>query len=136
MDWAVALAAAGQAVSIAKDLREIGKGLGEAETKLKLAELYTNLGDVKMALVDAQTEMREKDREIDDLRKSFELRATLVERGDFKFFAGPDGRAKGMAICPRCETVDGRIIRVVRVLGGHTNCPECKRVYVERDTSA
>jgi hypothetical protein len=102
MDWAVALAAAGQAVSIAKDLREIGKGLGEAETKLKLAELYTNLGDVKMALVDAQTEMRENDREIDDLRKSFELRATLVERGDFKFFAGPDGRAKGMAICPRC----------------------------------
>ncbi|CDX53487.1 hypothetical protein MPL1032_180011 [Mesorhizobium plurifarium] len=68
MDIMGALATAGQAVKIAKDLRDIERDLDSASYKAKMAELYSSLADIKMALSDAKEALHEKDGQIKGLR--------------------------------------------------------------------
>ncbi|AMS42242.1 hypothetical protein [Aminobacter aminovorans] len=103
MDWAVAISAAAQAIGIVKDLREIDKGFDHGELKARMADLYINLADVRMALVDAQEEARAKDADIAKLKVNFQFRATLVEERGFKYERLENGEAKGLPFCPRCE---------------------------------
>ncbi|OOG61968.1 hypothetical protein B0E45_31675 [Sinorhizobium sp. A49] len=132
MDWAGALSAIATAVGIAKDLREIDKGLDQAEMKAKLADVISNLADVRLALVDARDEMRTRDQEVARLQEAFAFRATLVSVRGFKFEALPDGTPKGMPFCPRCEEKFGRYYRLSRTTyAGPKSCPECKTGYAD-----
>jgi DNA-directed RNA polymerase subunit M/transcription elongation factor TFIIS len=125
------LAVLGQAIGIAKDLREIEKGLDVGEFKAKMAELYGSLADVKMALADAQEELRAKDKIIADLRTNFEKKAELVEVNGYKYERGPNGQPQGLPFCPRCEQNLGRYYRLAQTTGprGQVKCPECKSDY-------
>lgn len=68
MDIMSALASVGQAIKIAKDLREIERDMDSASYKAKAADLYSNLADLKMALTDAKEELHEKDTVIKKLQ--------------------------------------------------------------------
>lgn len=68
MDIMSALATAGQAIKIAKDLRDIERDMDSASYKAKAAELYGNLADLKIALTDAKEELHEKDAAIKRLQ--------------------------------------------------------------------
>lgn len=54
MDIATGLAAATAALTTVKQLAELDKALSQAELKLKMASLYSDLADVRMALTDAK----------------------------------------------------------------------------------
>jgi len=132
MDITGALTAVSTAVGIAKDLKEIDKGLGEADLKLKIAELTGALADTKIALTEIQAEIAEKDAAIEDLKKQFEIRADTVEVRGFKYIQQKDGSPVGLPFCPRCEQMDGKMIRLVRTNkpGRAKTCPQCERDYV------
>lgn len=129
MDWAGALSAVATAVGIAKDLREVDKGLDQAEMKARLADVIGNLADVKIALTDARQEARDKDEEIARLKSAFVFKSTLVEKEGFKFETFPDGEPKGEPFCPRCEQNFGRFYRLNWASAYKYDCPECKAGY-------
>lgn len=131
VDIAAGLTLAAQAIGIVKDLREIDKGLDSGEYKARMAELYSALADVKMALADAQSDLKAKDQVISELRDNFKRGQTLVEYHGFKYEAFDDGSPKGTAFCPRCEQNLGRYYRLAQTNGarGDMKCPECKSEY-------
>jgi hypothetical protein len=85
MDLVTALATLGQAIKLTKDLRDIERGFDAAAQKAQIAELYSALADVKMALTDASEEIHAKDRKI----KTLEAQIEELKSGD---------------ICPICES--------------------------------
>ncbi|UYN99817.1 MAG: hypothetical protein KIT02_00815 [Devosia sp.] len=68
MDLMTGLTALGEATKIAKALRDIERDLDSSTYKAQMAELYSNLGDAKIALTDAREELRARDREIAALK--------------------------------------------------------------------
>lgn len=139
MDLVTAFASVNASIDLAKALIGAQQVLDAAAYKFQIADLTSNLATVKIALTEVQEEMSAKDREIDRLRSEFAKHGNLVEAGGFRFFADADGHPEGFAVCPRCETVDGRLIQVVRKqsqVGHLTTCPECRRDYDGREASA
>ena len=67
MDLVSGLSAASTALGIVKELRELDRGVDEAEFKLKLAELTSALADTKMSLADANGKISELSAEVDRL---------------------------------------------------------------------
>jgi hypothetical protein len=67
VDISAGLTLIGQAIGIVKDLREIDKGFDVAAIKAQMADLYSTLADVKIALSDARETIHERDRRIKDL---------------------------------------------------------------------
>lgn len=78
MDLISGLQAASTAIGIAKDLREIDRGVDEASFKLKLAELNIALADTKTSLAEAK-----------EVVSSLERRLEEAENGE---------------VCPKCRT--------------------------------
>jgi DNA repair exonuclease SbcCD ATPase subunit len=72
MDIVAGLSALSHALGIAKELREIDKGVDEAGFKLRIAELQTSLADAKIALSDAKVAISDRDAIIHDLRERLE----------------------------------------------------------------
>ena len=133
MDLAAALSVLGQAIGLAKDLKEIDAGFNLAAMKANAADLYGSLADVKMALTDARDDLREKDDEIVRLRSAFAFGGTLVEYHGYKYEAKADGSPRGTPYCPRCEQNLGRYYRLTPSTKlherGDSECPECKSQY-------
>lgn len=93
MDLMATLALASQTVKVVKDLRDLERDFDAASYKAKMAELYGNLADIKMALSDANELLHEKDAEIK------KLKADLAA-------------AKSGEICPICESGNMKVISV------------------------
>lgn len=138
MDLVAAFASVNASLDLAKALIGAQQAVDAATYKFQIADLTSNLATVKIALTDVQEEMAAKDRELDRLRAEFAKHGTLVEFGGFRFFADANGQPDGFAVCPRCETVDGRLIQIVRKqtqVGHVANCPECLRDYDGREAN-
>lgn len=130
MDIPVAVQAITTAIGLAKDLREIDRGIDEASFKLKLADLTESLADAKVSLVEAQNALTEKDREIDRLKQAFELRGVTVSKHGFRYEDRGNGTPQGPPFCPRCETKDGFYILLNQCKGiSDLQCPECKAKF-------
>ncbi|MEK1890739.1 MAG: hypothetical protein AAAB35_24885 [Phyllobacterium sp.] len=133
MDIAAALSILGQAIGIAKDIKEIDTSFDTAAMKANAADLYGKLADVKMTLTDARDELRDKDSEIERLKSAFAYKGTLVEERGYKYEPKADGNPRGKPFCPRCEQNLGKYYRLVgssRTGGrGDSVCPECKTEY-------
>ena len=67
LDIMGALAVASQSIKLAKDLRDLERDLDSASYKTKMAELYGNLADIKIALSDAKEALHEKDVQLKNL---------------------------------------------------------------------
>lgn len=76
MDIAAGLSAATTALTTVKQLTEIDKALSLGELKLKMATLYTELADVRMALSDAKEALASKDKRIAELEAGQPKRAS------------------------------------------------------------
>jgi hypothetical protein len=123
VDFALALSTLSQALKLANDLRGIEKVYDAAEAKLKIAQLTSNLADLKITLVDAKDELSGKQAEIDRLTALFKRHADLVEANGYKYDNAGDGRPKGHAYCPVCEQL------VTTLMAEHQQCPKCKALY-------
>jgi hypothetical protein len=135
MDWAGAFTTASQALGLAKTLVDIDRTYDHATFKMKIAELSSNVADLKMALTEAQAEAAAKDEDIERLKREFEFREerTVWVRG-MRYEKAPDESGPvGMPFCDRCERVDGRLIRIVGTQTGKDGykavCPQCKADY-------
>lgn len=125
------LSAISAAIGIARDLRQIDKGIDEAEFKLKIADIQSQLADAKIALIDAQDEIASRDSTIERLRKEMSRRADTVQHDGFRYEKQADGSAVGLPFCPRCDEVDGILIRLIRTFKPNRvkECPQCRRDY-------
>lgn len=130
MDLMLAVTAATKALEGLKLLREMQQSFDQADFKLKIAEISSNVADLKIALTDAKSTLSEKEAEIERLRHDFAIRRdNTVSVEGFTFEKGPGDVPQGMPFCPRCETVDGRLIRLVVTYpkGNYSAvCPQCK----------
>ena len=131
LDIPLALGLTTKSLELVKALRDIDKQLGEAELKAKAAELLSNLADVKIALVEAGDELRERDAMITRLKAAFQLKEDCVRQNDFLYSKSPAGTPTGSPYCPRCEQIDGVMIKLARDAGerGNAICPQCKSKY-------
>ncbi|RUU85796.1 hypothetical protein EOB59_30935 [Mesorhizobium sp. M7A.F.Ca.MR.176.00.0.0] len=134
MDIVGGLAAAAQALDIARQLREFDKSFSDAEFKLKIADLYLALSDTKMALADARDALQERDSEIRRLKALAESKVKTVRVGQYNYGINPDGKPASLPFCPTCEQSHGLQIQITHSIGGHNLCPKCKGVYNGRDT--
>jgi hypothetical protein len=125
------IAAVAAALNLAKELVGVNKAFGEAEFKLKIAELTTSLSTAKMALSDAQEELQKKEAENASLRKSFEFRGELIEIKGFKYRKGKERQAVGAPFCPRCEQNVGKFYQLTKrhKPGVPFACPNCDAEY-------
>ncbi|RWQ66211.1 MAG: hypothetical protein EOS85_31315 [Mesorhizobium sp.] len=135
MDIVGGLAAVGQALEIARQLREFEKTFTDAEFKLKLAELYSALSDTKMALADAREAIQERDSEIRRLKVLSDSKVKTVRVGQYNYGIKPDGKPSSLPFCPTCEQTQGLQIQISHGLGGHNLCPKCQGIYNGRDTA-
>jgi len=131
MDIIGGLSAVTQALGIAKTLNEVDRSLDTANFRMKLADLETSLASAKLALIDAREESLEKDKEIQRLKDNFLARQDLViGEGGYKYILNSSGEREGFPICPKCENLDGRIIRLVRnVKVDSCKCPACSTEF-------
>ena len=131
MDIGSGIAAATQALGIAKTLRIIERNYDEATYKAQVSELICALSDAKLSLSDAKEELAKKNKEIEKLKSSFEVRETLIKGpGDYKFLTDSEGGAVGFPVCPRCEAADGRIVQLKQdQIIIQAKCPVCSTIF-------
>ncbi len=130
IDFAVALASVTKGLEVLKTMQEIDKNYDAATYKRKIAELMSAVADAKMALIEAREDAASKDKEIDRLKDGLRFRHenTVVVRG-FRYEKGQNEGPIGMPFCPRCDTIDGVLIRIAETRGkdGYKAiCPNCK----------
>ena len=126
MDFMGAIATATKTIEALKLLMSLEKTFDEASFKLRIADIRSNLADLKIALTEAKSEAAEKDAEILRLKKDFAFadENTIMAQG-FRYERSLSGKAQGMPFCPRCEKVDGRLMKLARK-GRNGTCPQCK----------
>lgn len=130
MDIAAGLTALNSALSTIKQLQDIDKNFDKAELKLRMATLYSDLADARIALSDARELVREKDVEIARLKARDDSKLPVVFHQGFNFGIGPDGRSIGRAFCPACEKVKGIQMQLTRTPTGRADMrPHCLAVY-------
>ena len=126
-----ALTTATKSLELVKALRDVDRQIGEAELKAKAAELLSNLADVKVALVQARDDIESREKEMAKLKAAFQLREDCVRHENFLYDKKLDGSPRGQPYCPRCEQVDGLMIKLTYDEGmrGNAICPQCKTKY-------
>jgi superfamily II helicase len=132
MDIITALQATSQGLSVLKQLRDIEKQFDVATLKIQIAELAEALTTARLTLVEAQEELAKKDGEIAILKRNFEKVADTVEHEGFHYDKGEGDQPTGLPYCPRCQTLNGILMRVTRVQSkqrGTVCCPHCKAEY-------
>ena len=130
MDFMGAIATATKAIEGLKLLMSLEKTFDEASFKLRIADITSNLADLKIALTEAKSEAAEKDAEILRLKKefAFAVENTIMAHG-FRYEKSSRGNVQGMPFCPRCEKVDGRLINLAKSMGRNAICPQCKAQF-------
>jgi hypothetical protein len=122
------LSAISTALGIVKTLREIDKGVQEAEFKLKIASVTEALADAKLALVEAQDEVKRHETEASKLRDAVRFRAEDTILSEGFLFRKVDGKPMGKPFCSVCSD-EGRFIHLNRLMtkdGETFQCPRCK----------
>lgn len=131
MDWNAALGSLSTALTVTKALKDIDAAYDKAVYKGQIAELLSSLADVKISVLDAQDELREKEAEISRLNESLAAKSALVEGvGGYHWKDRGDGLKIGYPICPACDDREGRQV-VLKQAGGHhsTVCPRFSKEF-------
>ncbi|MGF1850533.1 hypothetical protein L4C44_01410 [Vibrio satsumensis] len=124
------LGSIGQAIGLAKRLREISKNIEDAEFKNLLADLNLELADTKLALADVMEQNYQLKSEVNELKNS---QGNNLNQLIFKEFAYYTQDEDG-PFCSACYEVKNQQIRLAKVTGsfatfGHHKCPSCDEYY-------
>ncbi len=134
MDVASALAAVTGMIDAGKLLRDTGKAWGEAELKLKIADLVDRMHETQDAMRDLSDAIRERDAEIARLKREAEERAATTYEAPF-YWAARDGQRDG-PFCQRCHDADGKRCRLIDGGRGRWNCAVCSTGFDGPDRAA
>ena len=131
MDWNAALSSLATALTVTKAIKDIDAAYDKAVYKGQIAELLNSLAEVKLSVVEARDELREKDAEISRLKDSLAAKESLVEGpGGYRWIDKGEGLKLGYPICPTCDEKEGRQVILKQSGGSHsTVCPRCATVH-------
>ena len=129
MDIAAGLAATSHAITIAKSIKDAEKALDAATLKAKLADIISELADVKISQSDLIQRVKELEEENDRLRKADIGISELKEENGYLFRQEGNGLI-GWPACPSCVSKEKKIVFLVQ--NGkfdHAKCPSCKSEF-------
>lgn len=131
MDIGSGLAAAGNALTIAKTLKSIDKDYDAATYKMKIIELIDALTDAKLALAEAKEKLAENARKIVELIDNTQRRERLLSgEGGYQYRSNANGERQGYPVCPRCLSDQSKITALVQnVRVDAAKCPSCRTEY-------
>ena len=131
MDVLVGLTAVSQALSIARELKDIDQNFDQAELKLKIVNLMNALLDTQVSLSEARMVLENKDAEIIRLKQSLEKRDELIPMEDFFYQPNADGKPFGMPICNTCleEGFQRKVVQTFTGRKTRAHCNTCKSTY-------
>jgi fumarate hydratase class II len=133
MDIMSAIAAGTKALEALKAIQDINKQYDAAAWKAKVAELMSDVADMKLALIDANENIRQLENEKKELndRVAFKVEKTRYENG-FLYEVFDNGTVAELPFCQNCMA-NGKLIRIARApIGGGSHCPGCKTHYDTR----
>ena len=119
------------ALEITKKLRDLNKKVGEAEFKMLLADLTSELGDAKLEAANLKILLAEAKAEIDEWKQKTERAITQgPELHDNGYIFGDPSRV----YCTGCYDVRGQKVLLKQLTGpfaafGKYSCPACERHY-------
>jgi hypothetical protein len=130
MDIMTGISAATKALEALKAIKDINKSFDAATWKAKVAELMSDIADMKVALIDANDKIRNLEKHNDELIEKVKFKAgkTKYEHGlEYEVFE--DGTTAELPFCQHCMTT-GKYVRIVRTpTGVSAICPGCKTSY-------
>ena len=115
------------ATEIAKYLKESDTSLDKAETKLKIAELISELADAKLAIAEIQETILEKDRAIAELKKAQNIDKELIYEAPYYWLNKDEG--KEGPFCQQCYDSDKKLTRLHTPREGVWYCYSCKNEF-------
>jgi hypothetical protein len=129
MDIVTAITAGTRALEVLKALQDLNKSYDAATWKGKVAELMSDIADMKFALIEANDKIRDlkEDNEQLSAKIVFKAEKTKYENG-LRYEIYEDGTIAEFPFCQNCET-NGKFIRITRALGNIASCPGCKATY-------
>ena len=119
------------AIDIVKKLRELGKKVSEADFKMLLADLTSELGDAKLSAANLKIELAEAKGHIQELERQLTQRiSTEPELHEGAYVFGDSGRH----YCTGCYDTTGRKILLNERSGhgrlfGRWKCPACDKSF-------
>jgi DNA repair exonuclease SbcCD ATPase subunit len=126
-----ALGAVNTAIGIGKAVFDAKGAVEKATLNLQIAELMGSLAEAKLAIVDIQDRVREREQEIDALKDALTNKSKVAKRWDAYYDLNAKGEPEGDPYCMRCYEVDHKLVHVARasrIIEGAT-CPACKTKY-------
>jgi len=129
MNISAAIAVAGETLKLVKALKDLDHDLDKAELKSAMADLYSNLADVKIALKDAETELHKRNERITELESSLESKAKLKEVDGYMYAVDENGAPKGLPFCPACLANNNKQIRPTFMKRDTYLCPSCQAPF-------
>lgn len=133
MDIIGGIAAASEAIEIARTMRNVQKAYDAVELKAQIVDLMDKLMDIKGALQDARDEKETLLAEVATLHDVAKRREETIIIQGFRMIASKKdpGEPQGFPFCLRCEEVDGRLLSTVSNPSGRgARCPECRSEYI------
>lgn len=118
-DIVTGLTALKTAFDIAKELKNATSAYNDAEMKLKFSDLYRALSEAKIELADAQIEMYELKRNIEELQAKLNASDDLVFR-DAVYWRSTkvEGKPNG-PFCPKCYEGSEKKMSSMSPVTGH-----------------
>ncbi|MGX5776982.1 hypothetical protein [Methylorubrum zatmanii] len=133
MDVMAGIAAASQALKMAREIREVSKDFENADLKSKIVTLVESLSDAKLALIDAKEELQNAKSEAEELRAKLAFKTdSTVRRNGLIYERYEDGKLSYLPFCPKCYE-EGKFIKIVQEMNAHhAKCPNCGVAYATR----
>ena len=122
------------ATDIAKAIRDSDISVERAELKLKLAEMIGALADAKIEVTEVQELLRDKERQLGELKDAFESKDDLVKRYDGYYLKDANGQAVGEPYCVSCWQTKHKRFNLQYVAGQRDMkaCVSCGSKYNAR----
>jgi len=134
MDIVAAIATGTKAIEVLKAIKDINKSFDDATWKGKVAELISDIADMKIALTEANDKVITLEKEKQDLlaKVIFKSEKTIYESG-WLYEVFDDGKIAELPFCQSCTT-DGNYVRISYAALGQDKsmCPRCKTLYDTR----
>lgn len=113
------------AADIARTLRDLDHSLETAELRLRMVDVLSSLADARESVLELESSVKEKDREIERLHGLFAFKGTLVKRKDAYYGTDENGGPVGDPYCTNCWEAKNLPIHLVFAGGNANKCPNC-----------
>ena len=104
--------------------------MGQAELKLKVADLMLALAGVRTDMAGIQDELRDKDARIAELQAQADLKGRLTYRKPSYWVTDENGAEVGPH-CQRCYDVDHKLVRLQDWGEQTLACMACGKTFAE-----